>query len=166
MIEEKLEVALADQMNQEFAAAYGYLAMAAWFDRESLDGFATWMQMQYREETMHGMKLFKYLLDRGGRPVMEGIEKPQMDFTSVLDVFETAQKQERMNTASINRLYELAGKLNDYATKSHLQWFLDEQVEEEKSIEDIIALLERASDDPSALLYLNDRMGERTDVTA
>lgn len=163
MIPADVEKALAAQINQEFSAAYNYLAMSAWFDREGLDGFAHWMQMQHQEENMHAMKLFRYLLDRGGKVELDGIGKPRMEFSGVKEVFETALEQERGNTESINRLYALAGNQSDFATKSHLQWFLDEQVEEEKSIEDVIALLERAGSDPSALLYLNDKMGGRTD---
>lgn len=161
MIPLEVEKALAGQINQELTAAYTYLAMAAWFDRQSLDGFAHWMQLQYQEETAHGMKLFRYLLDRGGRLELEGIGRPRTDYDSVREVFEAALRQEQENTRSINSLYGLAVQLNDYATISHLQWFLDEQVEEEKSIEDILALLDRAGEEPSALLYLNDRMGAR-----
>ena len=162
MISAEVGKALAAQINQEFTAAYNYLAMAAWFDRESLDGFAHWMQMQNQEENMHGMRLFQYLLDRGGNLELDGISKPRTEYSSVMDVFQSALEQERENTRSINKLYELAGSLNDYATKSHLQWFLDEQVEEEKSIEDVVALLEKIGDDASGLLYLNDKMGERS----
>lgn len=166
MIRSEVERALAGQINQELTAAYTYLAMAAWFDRQSLDGFAHWMQLQYQEETAHGMRLFRYLLDRGGRLELEGIGKPRTEYDSVREVFEAALRQEQENTRSINALYELAGQLNDFATISHLQWFLDEQVEEEKSIEDILALLERAGGEPSALLYLNDKMGARAAAVA
>ena len=166
MITSEVEQALAAQINQEFTAAYSYLGMAAWFDRESLDGFAHWMQLQYQEENAHAMRLFRYLLDRGGEFELAGIGKPRTEYTSVREAFETALRQEQENTASINKLYELAGNLNDYATKSHLQWFLDEQVEEEKSIEDILALLDRAGDDSSALIYLNDKMGARSGESA
>lgn len=166
MIPSEVEKALAEQINQELTAAYTYLAMGAWFDRESLDGFAHWMQMQYQEETAHAMRLFRYLLDRGGNLELEGIAKPRTEYNSVREVFEKALEQERQNTESINALYGLAGNLNDYATKSHLQWFLDEQVEEEKSIEDVLALLDRAGTDPSALLYLNDKMGARAGTSA
>lgn len=166
MIRSEVEKALAEQINQELTAAYTYLAMAAWFDRQSLDGFAHWMQLQYQEETAHGMRLFRYLLDRGGRLELAGIGKPRTEYDSVREVFEAALRQEQENTRSINDLYELAGQLNDYATISHLQWFLDEQVEEEKSIEDILALLERAGGEPSALLYLNDKMGARANAAA
>ena len=161
MIPQEVEKALAAQINQELTAAYTYLAMGAWFDRESLDGFAHWMQMQYQEETAHGMRLFRYLLDRGGKLELEGIAKPRTEYGSTREVFESALAQERENTRSINELYELAGNLNDFATKSHLQWFLDEQVEEEKSIEDVLAILDKVGNDPSALLYLNDKMGAR-----
>lgn len=166
MIRSEVEKALAEQINQELTAAYTYLAMAAWFDRQSLDGFAHWMQLQYQEETAHGMRLFRYLLDRGGRLELAGIGKPRTEYDSVREVFEAALRQEQENTRSINDLYGLAGQLNDYATISHLQWFLDEQVEEEKSIEDILALLERAGAEPSALLYLNDKMGARAGAAA
>ena len=162
MIPPKVQSALVAQINQEFTAAHTYLAMAAWFDQESLDGFANWMMLQNQEETAHGMRLFRYLLDRGGNLEMEGIGKPRVEYSSVREVFEVALEQERENTRSINNLYELATTANDYATISHLQWFLDEQVEEEKSIEDILALIDRAGGDPSALLYLNDKLGART----
>lgn len=164
MISHEVEQAIAAQINQEFTAAYTYLAMAAWFDREGLSGFAHWMQLQNQEENAHGMKLFRYLIDRGGKVELEGINQPQSDYHSVREIFEAALEQERANTGAINKLYELAGQQHDYATISHLQWFLDEQVEEEKSIEDIIALLDRAADDPSALLYLNDRLGGRANA--
>lgn len=164
MIPSDVQNALAAQINQEFTAAYTYLAMAAWFDRESLDGFARWMQLQHQEENAHGMRLFRYLLDRGGDFELAGIGKPRTEYGSVREVFESALEQERENTRAINNLYELANSANDYATISHLQWFLDEQVEEEKSIEDILALIDRAADDPSALLYLNDKLGGRTKI--
>lgn len=161
MIHPEIEQALAAQINQEFTAAYNYLAMAAYFDRESLNGFAHWMELQHDEEITHGKKLFRYLLDRGGKLELEGINRPRTAFGTPREVFQEALEQEQHNTRSINALYALASQLNDFATQSHLQWFLDEQVEEEKSIEDIIALLERAGTEPSALLYLNDRLGAR-----
>lgn len=162
MIPSEVQSALAAQINQEFTAAYTYLAMAAWFDRQSLDGFARWMQFQYQEENAHGMRLFRYLLDRGGDFELAGIGKPRTDYSSVREIFEQALEQERENTSAINSLYQLANSVNDYATISHLQWFLDEQVEEEKSIEDILALLDRSEGDPSAILYLNDKLGSRS----
>ncbi len=161
MIEPTIEEALGKQINQEFTAAYNYLGMSAYFDSQSLDGFANWMQIQHDEEVEHGMRLFRYLLDRGGKIELKAIPAPQSEYDNTMSVFETALEQERENSRCINQLYELATKSNDFATKSHLQWFLDEQVEEEKSIEDIIAMLRLAKDDVSALLFLNDKLGSR-----
>ncbi|NWK55443.1 ferritin [Verrucomicrobiaceae bacterium N1E253] len=162
MIHQNLQDAINQQINQEFTAAYNYLAMSAYFDTQNLEGFAVWMQHQHDEEQAHGMRLLRYLQDRGGEVVLEGISSPRREFSSPLEVFQVSLDMECENTASINQLYELATQLNDHATKSHLQWFLDEQVEEEKSVEDVIALLERVGDDTAGLLYLNDKMGERT----
>ncbi|MDF1811565.1 MAG: ferritin [Verrucomicrobiales bacterium] len=162
MIHQDLQTALNKQINQEFSAAYHYLGMATHFEEQNLDGFANWMLLQFAEEQSHGMRLLRYLQDRGGRVQLAAIESPKCDFQNPLEVFKTSLKQEQSNTEAINNLYELATNLNDHATKSHLQWFLDEQVEEEKSVEDIIALLERIGDDTAGLLYLNDKLGERT----
>ena len=161
MIHKELEEALNSQINQELTAAYNYLGMSNYFDTQNLDGFAKWMMMQHDEEQVHAMKLLHYLQDRGGTVQLTAIPAPQSEFTTPLAVFETALETEVENTRSINALYEIALRLNDHATKSHLQWFLDEQVEEEKSMEDIIALLERIGDDTAGLLYLNDKLGSR-----
>jgi len=162
MIQQDLQDAINAQINQEFSAAYNYLGMANYFDEENLDGFATWMQLQHAEEQAHGMRLLRYLQDRGGRVRLSDIKSPKFEFKSPIEAFQLSLEQERSNTESINNLYELATKLNDHATKSHLQWFLDEQVEEEKSVEDVIALLERIGDDTAGLLYLDDKLGQRS----
>jgi len=156
-----LQTAINQQINQEFTAAYNYLSMAIYFGEQNLEGFANWMQKQYEEEQAHGLRLLRYLQDRGGEVVLSDLVAPGGDFSSPLEIFKTSLEQEQGNTNSINDLYELATKLNDHATKSHLQWFIDEQVEEEKSVEDIIALLERIGDDPAGLLYLDDKLAAR-----
>ena len=161
MIHSELQDAINNQINQEFTAAYNYLGMAAYFDSQNLDGFAHWMNLQHDEEQVHGMRLLTYLQDRGGVVQLADIKSPRSEFESPLSVFQVSLEMECENTASINRLYELATTLSDHATKSHLQWFLDEQVEEEKSVEDIIALLERIGDDTAGLLFLNDKLAAR-----
>lgn len=161
MIHKDLQKALNSQINQELTASYNYLGMSAYFDKESLDGFASWMEKQHAEEQVHAMKLLRYLQDRDGDVQLEAIGSPACQYKSPLEAFQVSLQQEQENTRSINELYELATKLNDHATKSHLQWFLDEQVEEEKSVEDVIALLERVGDDVTGLLYLNDKLGAR-----
>ena len=161
MIDSKIEQAINDQINQEMTAAYSYLAMAAHFETINLSGFANWMYAQRLEELDHAMRLFNYLIDRGGAIKLQAIENPHKKFVTILDVFKTALEMEVANTASINQLYKLATEISDYATQSHLKWFIDEQVEEEKSVEDVIGLLELAGDDKSALLTLNQQMGAR-----
>ena len=162
MIHKELEDALNDQINQELTAAYNYLGMSTHFDTKNLDGFAAWMLLQHDEEQAHARRLLTYLQDRGGEVKLRAIPAPIVEFTTPLEVFERALETEVENTRSINNLYEIAVKLNDHATKSHLQWFLDEQVEEEKSMEDVIAHLKLAGDDSAALLYLNDKLGARS----
>ncbi len=161
MINPKLQTAINSQINQEYAASYSYLQMSAYFEAENLDGFAHWMYLQHQEEQVHGYKLITYLHDRGGKLELESIAKPKLNFDSTLDAFKMALSYEQENTLAINNLYALAKELNDYATQSHLQWFIDEQVEEEKSIEDIITVLEKIGDDVTAMLYLNDKLAAR-----
>ncbi len=161
MIHQELETAINAQIAQEFTASYNYLGMSTYFDEQSLNGFASWMQNQHAEEQAHAMKLLNYLQDRGGSVSLAPLPSPRIEFSTPLEVFKTSLEMEVENTNSINALYELALKLNDHATQSHLQWFLDEQVEEEKSMEDVIALLERIGDDTAGLLYLDDKLGQR-----
>ncbi len=161
MIHKELEEAINAQINQELTASYNYLGMSNYFDTQNLDGFSKWMMMQHDEEQVHAMKLLNYLQDRGGAVRLDAIPAPQSNFTTPLEAFEKALDTEVDNTSSINNLYEISLRLNDHATKSHLQWFLDEQVEEEKSMEDIIALLERIGNETAGLLYLNDKLGAR-----
>ncbi len=161
MIHQELADALNAQIAQELTASYNYLGMSTYFDEQSLDGFASWMLNQHAEEQAHAMKLLTYLQDRGGSVSLAAIPSPRVKFSNPLEVFKLSLEMECENTKSINELYELAFKLKDHATKSHLQWFLDEQVEEEKSMEDVIALLERIGDDTAGLLYMDDKLGQR-----
>jgi ferritin len=158
----KIEDALNRQINQEMAAAYSYLAASAWFDENNLDGFAKWMELQRQEELAHAGKLIDYLHDRGGKLSLAAVEKPKAEFQSVMDVFEAALRNEENNTSSIHALYKLAANEDDYPTQSFLKWFIDEQVEEERTMNDAIGMLEHAGDDRSALLVLNQQMGQRT----
>ena len=161
MMKLNIQTAINKQINQELSGAYVYLGMSAYFEKESLSGFAHWCRTQFDEEMAHSMKLFQYLLDRGGQVILETIVAPRMYFDSALEVFEVALEQEKQNTQSIDNLYKLASRENDHATISHLQWFVDEQVEEEKVVGECLALVKRAGPDVNALLYLNDKFGAR-----
>ena len=162
-INEQIETAINKQINHELTAAYSYLAMVVYFETINLSGFALWMRKQHEEELAHAGRLFQYLLDRGGKVDLESIPKPLAEFDSVADVFESALAMEQKNTAAINAVYALAKEHNDYATQSHLQWFLDEQVEEEKLMDETLGLVRFAGDDKSALLTLNNQMAQRPD---
>jgi len=165
MIDKKIEAALNNQINHEIVSSYNYLAMAAYFDQNDLMGFAGWMYAQREEELQHAMRLTRYLIDRAGRLKLEAIQEPKSNFKSVEEVFDEALKTEQKNTKAIEELYALATELNDYRTQSHLQWFLDEQVEEEASVEEVLNLLKLADDNPAAVLQLNSQLMSRKPAT-
>lgn len=160
-ISRKIEAAINKQINHELMAAYNYLAISAWFEEQNLTGFAKWFNMQRTEELEHAQRLFQYLLDRGGKVALEALPKPKASFTTALAAFKASFELEKANTRAINALYQVAKAEDDFATLSHLQWFLDEQVEEEKIMSESIALLELAGKDPSSLLMLNEKFGAR-----
>lgn len=159
MLDPKLENALNQQINRELAAWYTYLAMSAYFDGLHLRGFAAFMDAQAREEQAHAHRLFRYVLDRGGHVELQPITPPKHEYGSVLQVVEAARESERTNTQAIYDVYETAKSLNDYATVASLQWFLDEQVEEEKVMDELLGLVRFAGEDKSALLSLNRQYG-------
>lgn len=161
MLDAKLEKALNDQINKELQAWYTYVSMAAFCDTMHLKGFSHFLETQSREEQIHAHRLIRYVLDRGGRVDLQPISTPGSEYRGVLDIFVTSLEQERANSRAIYELYDLAKGLNDYATVAHLQWFLDEQVEEEKTMSDAVGLLKFAGDDKSALLSLNREFGQR-----
>lgn len=161
MIPQKLADAINRQIHQELQSAYHYLAMAAHFQNEGLDGFAHWMEMQHGEEMQHAMRLFRYVHRRGAQVHLSALEAPKVRTGKPVVVFQQALETEKANTAAIHELYAIANEVRDYATVSHLKWFLDEQVEEEDSIEQILAHFRIVGDDPSGMLLLNRQLGER-----
>ncbi len=156
-----LQDAMNEQIRHEFAAAYRYLAMAGYCEAINLHGCARWLRTQAREEVEHGMKVFDFLLDRGVRPTLRAIDAPPADFASAAEVFQAAYDHERRVTGLIHDLYERAREDRDYASQALLQWFVTEQVEEEKITSDAAALLRMAGDDPAALLVADRELGSR-----
>jgi ferritin len=152
---------LNEQINNEMASSYAYLAMAAWFEQTPYTGFAQWMFTQSREETTHALKFYQYLADRDAKVELEPVAKPKQDFESALDVFEHSLHQEQKVTAQINDLYEVAEKVKDHASKNLLLWFLNEQMEEEKTVRDMLDRLKLAGSDPASLLVLDREAGAR-----
>lgn len=150
------------QINSEFSAWYQYLAMAAFCEREMFTGAAKWLKAQSAEEYQHGMKLFNFVHARNGVVQLLKIEQPTGEFESFGEVFEVALKQEESVTAQINSLYELAFTFKAFAEMTELQWFLTEQVEEEKTSREIVAKFRLVGDDPGSLLDLDRELGARS----
>lgn len=161
MLSEAMQTALNDQIQKEFHSAYIYLGMAAYFEAENLPGAASWMRHQAEEEQEHAMKIFGFLNDRSGRVVLGAIAQPPVDYASPLAVFEAAYAHEQKVTKSIHDLYALALKENDYPSQVMLQWFIDEQVEEEKNASSIVAQLKMVGDSPAAMFMIDRQLGSR-----
>lgn len=160
-INKELEDIINEQINHEFQSFYNYLAIAAWFETTPYAGFASWMKMQGQEEQQHAMKFFDYLVDRGGEVKLLPLSQPKVQFESCLDAFRTSLEQEQRVTKLIHKIYEAADTHKDYETRHFLSWFLQEQTEEEKTVEDFIIKLELVKDDPSGLLQLDAEAGSR-----
>jgi ferritin len=153
---------LNEQIAHEFYAAYLYLAMAAHFEARNYEGFARWMRMQSQEEDAHAMKLFDYLVERGAKIELEQIDKPPVAFGTPAEAFRQALEHERKVTALINTIYEAAVEAKDYPTQIMLQWFIEEQVEEEDSTGTAVERLEMAEDNRTALMFLDAEFGKRS----
>ena len=164
MFSNKLLDAMNEQMKNEFASAYIYLAMAGYFQAEDLPGIANWMRVQALEELTHGEKFFHFICDAAGRTDLRAIDMPQNSYKSPLDCFKAGLKHENFVTASINNLVNLARKDNNYAAEIFLQWFVTEQVEEEANFSLIIKKLDRIGDDGNGLLRLDEELGQRVFV--
>jgi ferritin len=162
MLNPAIEQALNDQIQKEFHSAYIYLAMSAYFEAENLPGAAHWMRHQAEEEQEHAMKIFDFVNDRGGRVALQAIGEPPAGYASPLAVFEAAYAHEQKVTKSIHGLYALAVKEGDYPTQVMLQWFIDEQVEEEKNASAIVAQLHMVGDSPAALFMIDRQLAARS----
>ena len=158
-----MEKSINSQIQAEFESAYLYLSMAAWFEDEDLPGCAHWMEKQAEEELEHGMKLYTYLISRGGSAVLEALPAPKKDWGSPVEVFEEVLSHERVVTDLIDKMAELAENEKDRATRSMLDWFIDEQVEEEDTASSVLAKFKRAAGKPMGSLMLDKELGKRED---
>ena len=162
-MDKAIQAALNEQINAELHSAYTYLAMSAHFAEQNFDGFAHWMRHQADEEMEHAMKLFDYVLERGGHVELTAIAGPNKKLGTPLQVFELALGHERKISGMIRDLFELSRKNKDYATELHLGWFITEQVEEEDNAGKAVEKLRRAGDGTAALLFLDKQFGKRSD---
>jgi ferritin len=161
MLNEKVQDALCEQLNAELYSSYLYLSMSANFSAMDLNGFANWMRVQAQEELMHAMKFYDYINERGGRVTLKEIITPQKEWESPLVAFEHTYSHEQKVTGLINDLVDMAIAEKDHATNSFLQWFVEEQVEEEASSSGVLKKLEMIGDDPSGLLMMDQELALR-----
>lgn len=161
MISEKMEQALNKQVNWELYSAYLYLSMSSYFSKAGLNGFANWMRVQAQEEQMHAMKIYDYVLARGGTAHLMGIAEPPSAWSSPETVFEETYAHEQKVTSLINGLVSLAIEEQDHATRNMLQWFVDEQVEEEDNASTLLGKVRLVGTDGSGLYMLDKELGAR-----
>ena len=161
MLSKALEKAFNDQINHELSSSYLYLSMAAYAESQNLPGFAHWLKLQTKEETGHGMKLYKFVNERGGRVELQKIDQPILEFKSPTALFEEVLKHERKITVLINKLYELALEEKDYAAQVLLHEFIGEQVEEEATASSILETLKMAGEKGHALIMMDRQLTRR-----
>lgn len=161
MIKDEIQEAVNNQINRELYSAYLYLSMAAYFESINLRGFAHWMRVQAKEEVGHAMKLYDHLVERGGRVTLQPIEAPPKKWKSPLNAFEDVYEHERKITQMINNLVNLAKAEGDHATEVFLQWFVNEQVEEEASALEILEKLKLIGESGHAIFMIDRELAKR-----
>jgi len=161
MLSDKMQAALNNQLNAELHSAYIYLSMSAYFEDKNLRGFANWMRVQAQEEMFHSMKFYNFILERRGRVLLQPIAAVPTDWASPMEVFQEALKHEQKITGLIHNLVDLALQEHDHPANSFLQWFVDEQVEEEANADAVVQQLTLAANSGAALLMLDREMAAR-----
>jgi len=164
MLSNKMQEALNTQINAELYSAYFYLSMSAYYESVNLPGFANWMRVQYQEETFHGLKLYDYVNSRGGRVTLTAIDGPPTEWGAALAPFEDTYKHEQKVTGLINNLVDVAIAERDHATNAMLQWFVTEQVEEEKNASDIVSQIKLLKDAPNGIFMIDRELAMRVYV--
>jgi ferritin len=166
MVPRKIEEAFSEQIKFELESAYIYLSMAAYLDAEALAGMGTWMRAQVQEEMTHAMRFYKHIVERGGHVKLHPLDVPPQDWKSPLAAFEAAYEHEKFITAKIDGLVKLAGAEGDHASGTLLQWFVDEQIEEESTTSKVAQELKLVGNDGRGILMLDRELGTRTFVLA
>jgi len=161
VISKKMQDALNKQVNAEYYSSYLYLSMAAHFQAKNLNGLAHWMKKQSQEELMHALKIFSFIDHCGGTVTLYAIDGPKTKWSSPVEVFKDTLAHEKKVTKMIHDLVDLAQKEKDRATEAFLIWFVNEQVEEENTVEDILLKMEMLQDAPSGLFLMDRELGQR-----
>lgn len=161
MINNKMQDVLNEQINAELYSGYLYLSMSAYYQSINLSGFANWMYVQMLEEQAHAQILYNHIVDRGGRVILKAIEAPQIEWENALAPFEAALKHEQKITSLIHNLVTIATDEKDYASNAMLQWFVTEQVEEEKNVSDIIDKMNLVNSAPGGIFMIDRELAAR-----
>ncbi len=161
MINKKIEQELNNQINAEIYSSYLYLSMSAYAETQNLSGFASWLKAQAQEEVTHAMKIFDHVVERGGRVVLGKIDGPKTDWEDMVEVFEDVYEHEQKVTAMIHRLVDMAIEQKDHATFNFLQWFVEEQVEEEDSSSKVLEKLKMVQGKGAGIFMLDRELSKR-----
>jgi ferritin len=161
MLKKKVLEALNKQLNLEFYSSNIYLQMSAYFEHENLGGMAGWMRIQAQEEMAHMMKFYNYINERGGLVIIGKLDAPKEEWKNPLEAFQDALEHERLVTSKIHELMDLALAEKDYATQNFLQWFVDEQVEEEATAESIVEKMKMVEDHKMGIFMMDSELGKR-----
>ena len=161
MVSNKIIDLINEQITKEQYASQLYLSMSAWFYAQDLEGIANYFRVQSKEELMHADKMFDYINNVGGSVRLDTVERPPHEFSGVQEIFEKALDHERLVTKSIFNIVKVANEEGDFATTSFLQWFINEQVEEESSASLLVTKIKMVKDNPSALYLFDQELAQR-----
>ncbi|MGL4569817.1 MAG: ferritin [Clostridium sp.] len=164
MLSENLLKSLNDQVNFEFYSSYTYLAMASYAESVDLSGFANFFRVQAQEELAHAMKFYDYIFQKNGLVELEEVPKPNHKYESIIDVFQKGYEHEQLVTSRIYKLADIASEEREHATMSLLNWFIDEQVEEENNFNSLLKRVRRSEGNPAALYMMDDELAKRVFV--
>ena len=160
MLSEKVEQALNDQIKEEFDSSQLYLAMASWAETKGLNGAAEFLYAHSDEEREHGLKLFHYVNDRGGHAITPELKKPDVDYSNLHDIFKGIYKHETYISSKINDLVGICLGENDFTTQNFLQWFVQEQIEEETLFGTLLDKLELLGDHPGKMFMFDNELSQ------
>jgi ferritin len=166
MMSQAIQDAINQQIHAELLASYSYLAMSVHCDHAHFSGAASWLRLQSQEEYGHAMRLLDFMLARNAKVVLTDLDMPRTEFASLAEVFETAYAQEQAVSSQIDALYEMAFREKAYPAVVQLEWFLTEQVEEEKTCREVVAKLRMVGDDASAILEIDRELASRVKAAA
>ncbi|MGL5649193.1 MAG: ferritin [Clostridium sp.] len=161
MLSQTLLDSLNEQVNFEFYSSYTYLAMSAFAEANDLPGVANFFRIQAKEELDHAMKFYDYIFQKGGNVILEKVDMPKKDYTSIIEVFEEGFKHEQLVTSKIYNLTDIATGEREHATISLLKWFIDEQVEEENNFQTLLKKVRRLEGNPTGMYMLDDELAKR-----